>query len=64
MRYRTNVRKRLLKHREQHLREVNKKSTYKTIEIREKPTILQSSGAVHLRSNNYGGNNFQTKNNR
>ena len=36
IRYRENVRKRLIKHRDAHLKEANKKSTYKTIEIKEK----------------------------
>jgi hypothetical protein len=38
VRYRENVRKRLQKHRELHLKEVNKKSSYKTIEVRDKPS--------------------------
>lgn len=42
MRYRTNIRKRLQKHRELHLREVNKKSAYKVIDVTEKGN--QSAG--------------------
>lgn len=40
LRYRENVRKRLLQHREEHLKEQNKKSTYKTVEVAEKPQDL------------------------
>lgn len=36
VRYRESVRKRLQKHREMHLKEVNKKSTYKTIDVKDK----------------------------
>jgi hypothetical protein len=43
MRYRTNIRKRLQKHREQHLREVNKKSTYKAIEVNDKSNLKVSA---------------------
>ncbi len=38
LRYKTNVRKRVLKHREDHLKDANKKSSYKHIQVTENVT--------------------------
>ena len=44
LRYKTNIRKRVLKHRLEHLKDVNKKSSYKQIQVTENSSSTTNDG--------------------
>ena len=58
-RYKKNVKNRLIKHRQEHLEEINKKSSYKYIQVRDKAESVAnvdgSGGADNDRQNMGGG---------
>ena len=45
-RYKKNIKSRLIKHRNEHLEEVNKKSSYKTIAVKDKGDAKESKAAI------------------
>ena len=62
-RYRKNVKNRLIKHRQEHLQEINKKSSYKYIQVRDKAegvaNIDGTDGMDNDRQNMGGGPSTQ-----